>query len=119
MRSRQACVQAERVPRGPHQRRGGDPAAFGDRCGQCDDMRRDSWVQCGFTKNEAPARADTVDAMAPLRSYLPESARRVGHHVLHALLAPAALPVLVVAAALARARRPSRRGAPRIVWGPL
>jgi hypothetical protein len=57
--------------------------------------------------------------MAPLRSYLPESARNAGHHVLHTLLALPALPVLVVAAALARVKRPSRKQKPRIVWGPL
>jgi len=56
--------------------------------------------------------------MTPLRTRLPEPARRAGADALRALAAIPALPVLVAAALLARLRRPSRRRPARIVWGP-
>lgn len=56
--------------------------------------------------------------MPSLRTRLPDTARVFGARVLHALVAIPGLPILIVAAVLARLRRPSRKGKARVVWGP-
>jgi glycosyltransferase involved in cell wall biosynthesis len=57
-------------------------------------------------------------ALSALRERLPAAPRRVGATLLSHVVAVPALPVLFAAALAARARRPSSRKRPRIVWGP-
>jgi glycosyltransferase involved in cell wall biosynthesis len=59
-----------------------------------------------------------MDPLALLRRRLPAAPRRAGAIVLERVVALPALPVLVIAALLARVRRPSRKKRPRVVWGP-